>query len=41
MGVIVVQRAALDAAYLRRWAVALGLADLLDRALAEASPGAP
>jgi hypothetical protein len=33
-GVIAVQGAALDRAYLRRWAEALGLVELLDRALA-------
>ena len=36
VGVFAVQGDALDQAYLRRWAGALGVADLLDRALAEA-----
>ena len=36
VGVLAVQGDALAQAYLRRWAGALGVADLLDRALAEA-----
>ncbi len=36
LGILKVQGAALDRAYLRRWAVDLGLSDLLERALAEA-----
>jgi hypothetical protein len=36
-GVLRVQGAALDADYLRRWAQALRIEDLLDRALAEAA----
>jgi hypothetical protein len=35
-GVLKVQGPALDLAYLRRWAAALGIADLLDRALLDA-----
>ena len=36
LGVFKVQGGALDLAYLRRWAAPLGVADLLERALAEA-----
>lgn len=36
LGVLNVQRTALDIAYLRRWALELRVQDLLDRALAEA-----
>jgi hypothetical protein len=36
LGVIRVQSAALDLAYLRRWAAELGVTELLERALAEA-----
>lgn len=39
MGVIRVQADALDFAYLRRWAAVLGLADLLERAIREATEG--
>lgn len=39
IGVLKVQDATLDLAYLRRWARTLGVADLLARALAEADPG--
>ncbi len=38
VGVLKVQRDALDRAYLRRWARHLEIEDLLDRALAEADP---
>jgi len=37
LGVLKVQGDALDAAYLRHWADTLAVADLLQRALAEAS----
>lgn len=36
LGVLQVQGAQLDLAYLRRWAATLGIADLLERALSEA-----
>jgi hypothetical protein len=36
VGVIAVQRDALDLSYLRRWAAELGVGDLLERALDEA-----
>ncbi len=36
LGVLKVQGKRLDLAYLRRWATELGIADLLERALAEA-----
>jgi hypothetical protein len=36
--VIKTQLGRLDVAYMRHWAVALGVADLLERALSEASP---
>ena len=36
LGVLQVQAARLDLAYLRRWAATLGIADLLERALSEA-----
>lgn len=39
MGVIRVQADALDFAYLRQWATVLGLADLLERAIREATEG--
>jgi hypothetical protein len=39
MGVIQVQAEALDFAYLRQWATVLGLADLLERAIREATEG--
>jgi len=39
VGVIAVQAETLDHAYLLRWAVSLGLRDLLDKALAEAQAG--
>ncbi len=38
LGVLAVQRGALDLAYLRRWAHELGVADLAERALAETPP---
>lgn len=38
LGVVVTQGAALDVAYLRRWAGALGVGDLLARALAGGQP---
>jgi hypothetical protein len=37
LGVLAVQRDRLDLAYLRRWADALEVADLLERALAKAN----
>jgi hypothetical protein len=39
LGVVAVQGARLDLTYLRLWAGRRGLADLLERALAEATPG--
>lgn len=40
LGVLKVQAGGLDLAYLRRWAIELGVADLLERAMAEAEqPG--
>lgn len=39
VGVLRVQGAAIDLAYLRRWAATIGVEDLLERALAEADPG--
>jgi hypothetical protein len=39
LGVVAVQGARLDLTYLRLWAARRGLADLLERALAEATPG--
>jgi hypothetical protein len=39
VGVLRIQRDALDMVYVRRWATELHLADLLDRALGEAEPG--
>jgi len=40
LGVLKVQRGGLDLAYLRRWSTELGVADLLERAMAEAEqPG--
>ena len=41
LGVIVTQAAALDVAYLRHWAAALGVDDLLARALADARGDEP
>jgi hypothetical protein len=38
LGVLKVQRGRLDLAYLERWAHALGLADLVERALRESAP---
>lgn len=38
-GVLRVQRDALDLPYMRKWAIELGVADLLERALAEAGLG--
>jgi len=39
LGIIKVQGERLDLVYLRQWAVALGVADLLERALTETGPG--
>jgi hypothetical protein len=41
VGVVAVQGDALDVAYLRRWALDLGVADDLERVLAEGAAGAP
>jgi len=38
LGVLNVQGERLDVAYLRRWAATLGVADLLEQALAQAGP---
>ena len=38
LGVLAVQGARLDLAYLRQWAARRGLSDLLERALAESNP---
>jgi hypothetical protein len=40
IGVLTVQGDRLDLSYLRRWAAALGVADLLDRALRESGQSA-
>jgi hypothetical protein len=40
LGVLKVQRGRLDLAYLERWAPALGLVDLVERALRESAPRA-
>jgi hypothetical protein len=39
LGVLKVQAERLDLAYLRRWAAALGVADLLEQALSQAGQG--
>jgi hypothetical protein len=39
LGILEVQRGRLDVSYLRRWSVALGVGDLLERVLEESAAG--